>query len=162
MATDPGLTRNWLKMVGAYNIGAMTGEEIEWRLSVLAPALAAEFDPEVFTPETARTVARQTQYFPTFGEICKALEPLLQQCRESRRILALPPPRYESREPYRPPPAPEWCFERKPRLLGRRDREEIADLAQPPARTVAQQYAELTGCSLAEAEAALRRTPVDA
>lgn len=140
MPADATLVRNWLKMIGALNIGAMEPDEIEWRLAVLAPALAEEFAASVFTPETARTVARQSSYFPTFGEICKALEPLAKQHRESRAILALPFPRGESREPYQLPPPPP---ERLSRHFGRVSRDEIHELVQDPLRTVAQQLAAL-------------------
>lgn len=126
--------RQWLKMVGALNDAAMAAEEFEVRLAVLAPALAAEFDAEIFTPDTARTVARQTPYFPVFGEICKLLEPAIREHRERQRYLALPPPRGESREPYvlpMPPP------EKPPRT---RIRLEARDI-QPPIRTVEEQLA---------------------
>jgi hypothetical protein len=136
MSTDPNLTRNWLKMIGVLNDAAMTTEEFELRLAVLAPALAAEFAPEVFTPDSARSVARQTRYFPVFGEICALLEPASREHRESRRLLALPAPRLESREPYvMPMPPPE----KPPRG---RIHLEARDIPEP-IRTVAQQLKEL-------------------
>lgn len=132
MSTDTNLTRNWLKVLGALNDAAMGTEEFDIRLAVLAPALAAEFPPGVFTPDTARSVARQSRYFPVFGEICALLEPALRECRERQRLLALPPPRTESRKPYvlpMPPP------EKPPRG---RIRIEARDIP-PPIRTVKQQ-----------------------
>ena len=143
MPTDPNLTRNWLKLVGALNDAAMATEEFEMRLAVLAPALAAEFPPEIFTPDTARSVARQSRYFPVFGEICALLEPACRENRERQRYIALPPPRSESREPYvLPPPPPE----KPPR---RRISIEAADI-HPPIRTPAQQLAILRAAMAAE------------
>jgi hypothetical protein len=139
MPTDPNLVRKWLKMLGALNDAAMGTEEFEMRLAVLAPALAAEFPPDVFTPDTARGVARKSRYFPVFGEICAFLEPIAQQFRERRRYLALPAPRQEHPEPYELPPAPEWCFDRRPRHFGRPELDELA--IQPPLRSVQQQLA---------------------
>jgi hypothetical protein len=138
---DTATVHDWLTYLAALNVGGLGKDEVELRLAVLAPALAEEFSDEAFTPDTARAVARKhTRYFPTFGELCQTIEPLLQQRRERRRFLALPPPRAESREPYKLPPPPP---ERTPRHLGRPDREEIRELIQKPLRTVAQQLAEL-------------------
>jgi hypothetical protein len=145
--------RDWLKKLGTLISPAMTQQEFAGRINVLAPELVQEFPPDAFTPETARLVARQCKFFPNFAEICTALEPWAKEQRTAREYAALPPPRGKSPEPYNPSPAPAWCFDRKPRLLGRHSRDEIADLVQPPRRSPAQQYAELTGCSLAEAEA---------
>jgi hypothetical protein len=140
MSRDPTLARNWLKMLAALNVGSMTAEEVEWRLAVLAPAIADEFDDAVLTPETARLVARQHKFLPTFGEICEALEPTAKLARENRRIAI----KYAGRPapkaaPYDLPPAPAWCFDREPRLIGRREPGEL-DL-QPPRLTVAEQIA---------------------
>jgi hypothetical protein len=138
---DPAIVHDWLTYLAALNVGGLGKDEVELRLAVLAPALAEEFADEAFTPATARAVARKhTRYFPTFGELCQTLEPLLQQHRERRRFLALPPPRAENREPYKLPPPPP---ERKPRHLGPLSRDEIHELIQKPVRTVAQQLAEL-------------------
>jgi hypothetical protein len=143
MPTDPNLTRNWLKMVGAFNDAAMAPEEFEMRLAVLAPALAAEFAPEVFTPDTARTVARRTLHFPVFGEICELLTPMVREQRERQRLLALPPPRAESRKPYvlpMPPP------EKPPRSrISIRERDDMTGRSYipEPIRTVEEQLKEL-------------------
>jgi hypothetical protein len=143
MPTDPNLCRNWLKMLGALNDAAMGTEEFEMRLAVLAPALAAEFPPDVFTPDTARAVARQSRYFPVFGEICALLEPACRESRERKRYLALPPPGTESRTPYALPPPPP---EKPPRG---RIRIEACDIPRP-IRTPAQQLAILREAMAAE------------
>jgi hypothetical protein len=144
MPTDPNLTRNWLKMLGALNDAAMGTEEFEMRLAVLAPALAAEFPPEIFTPDTARSVARQSRYFPVFGEICALLEPACREQRERQRYLALPPPRAESREPYvLPMPPPEKPARSRIRL-------EARDIPLP-IRTVEQQLAILRASETVDA-----------
>jgi hypothetical protein len=163
---DPAIVSDWLTLLAGLNGYGLDKQEVELRLSILAPALAEELPVEVFTPETVRAVAKKhLRYFPGFGEIYEVLEPLARAVREDRRLrieYSGRSPAIESQEPYVLPPAPEWCFERKPRLLGRPSPEEIAELVQSPVRSPAQQYAELTGCPLAEAEAKFGSTMVDA
>lgn len=141
---------DWLVYLAGLNVGGLKQQEVELRLAVLAPALADEFPEEVFTPQSARTLARQ-KYFPTFSEVCEVLSPLARQIRERNRLLALPAPRPEAATPYKPPPAPEWCFEREPRLMGRREPGELK--IPPPLRTVEEQLAELQRMMDAEAKA---------
>lgn len=159
MATDPNLVRDWLKMVGALNDAAMSPEEFNLRLAVLAPALAAEFDAAIFTPDTARKAARQTKYFPVFGEFCAFLEPLARDNREKRRVLALPPPGCESRVPYALPPPPP---EKTPRVrisIAERDDMTGRSGIQEPIRTPEQQLAILRAM-MAE-ERAAKREPTE-
>ena len=113
------------------------------RRMITAPALAAEFDAVVFTPDTARAIAKQTRYFPVFGEICAGLAPMVQEQRERQRLLALPPPGVESRKLYvlpMPPP------EKPPRdRISIRERDDMTGRSYipEPIRTVAQQLKEL-------------------
>lgn len=131
---------DWLIYLAGLNVGGLKQPEVELRLAVLAPALAEEFPEDVFTPQSARMLARQ-KYFPTFSEVCEVLSPLARENRERNRLLALPAPRPEAVEPYKPPPAPDWCFDREPRLMGRREPGELK--IQAPLRSVEEQLAEL-------------------
>jgi hypothetical protein len=91
-------------------------EELTGRITMLAIDLAEEFPAEIFTRSSMLEAARN-RFWPNFGDLCEMLSPLVQQHRESMRFLALPPPRPESREPYDPGPAPDWCCNRNPRHL---------------------------------------------
>ena len=134
------IIRDWLKALAALVAASMSGEEISARIGALTPHLAAEFPRDAFCRASLTAVARQCRFFPNFAELCEALTAWVKQHRESRRLLALPSPRAESREPYKLPPPPP---ERSSRHFGRPDREEIRELIQKPLRSVAQQLAEL-------------------
>lgn len=167
MPADTTLTRNWLKMLAAFQIGRMEPEEVEWRLAVLAPALAEEFPDEVFTPDSARAVARASgAYFPVFGEICEALAPIAKEVREAawwRKRLAdraaearkQIEDRAKAAEPYELSPAPEWCFERESRHMGRMERGELT--IQKPIRTPEEQIAILLGEATPQQQAQAER-----
>jgi hypothetical protein len=159
---DEAIIRQWLIHLGDVLTVHVSDERATNFLDSFAPLLAMRFDDAAFTPVSLEHVAAQCKYLPTYGELVPLLQAWMREKRTASAYAALPPPRAESQEPYVPPPAPEWCFDRKPRLLGRHSREEIADLAQKPRRSPAQQYAELTGCPLAEAEAKFGSTMVDA
>jgi hypothetical protein len=143
--------RDWLKKLGGLIAPSMSPQEFAGRINVLAPELIHEFPPGAFTHDSARLVARKCTFFPNFAELCAVLAPWWHEQRAAQAYAALPPPRVESQEPYQLPPAPEWCFERKPRLMGSLSREDVAALARKPVRSVAEQYAAMTGCSLDEA-----------
>jgi len=65
--------RDWLKLLGTLNVGAMDHREFTTRLNVLVPALADRFDPAAFTQQSAYHVAANCTHFPTFGEIVPLL-----------------------------------------------------------------------------------------
>lgn len=79
---DVILVRDWLKMIGAFNIGAMKAHEFETRLAILAPTLAADFPDAAFTPASAKHVAQQCKYFPVYGEVF----PLLEAWQRERKL----------------------------------------------------------------------------
>lgn len=142
---DPNIVHDWLTLLAGINGYGIGKEEVELRLSLLAPNLAEEFPVEVFTAETVRAVAKKhLRYFPGFGELCEVLAPFAQAAREERRLRIEYSgwlPAIESREPYQLPPPPP---ERKPRHMAARPTpDEIHVLVQKPIRSVAQQLAEL-------------------
>lgn len=148
---DPNIVRDWLTLLAGLNGYGIGKEEVQLRLDLLAPALAEEFPVEVFTTDTVRAAAKKhTRYFPGFGELCEVLQPFAQAAREDRRLRIeySGPTRTESQEPYQPPPAPEWCFNRQPRLMGRREAAELN--IHDPIRTVEDQLAILAKASVLE------------
>ena len=134
--------REWLLQLGGRISPSMRPEEYAARISMLCEDLADSFDAEVFSRASMLDVAKRFgRIWPSFGEICEVLQPFVVAERERRYFLALPPPAPERREPYDPGPAPDWCFEREPRHLGRVGLDELK--IQKPIRSVDQQLAEL-------------------
>lgn len=140
---DQATVRRWLTQLGRLNGVRIEPEEASEYLDAFCPMLARRFDDGAFTAESLDHVTGECKYLPTYGEVVQLLSAWLRQHRETERLLALPPPAQEAREPYKPPPAPEWCFERESRLMGRHSREEIAALAQKPVRSVKEQLEQL-------------------
>jgi hypothetical protein len=127
--------REWLWQLSYRIAPPMSREELTGRINLLAVDLAEEFDVGAFTRSSMLQAARN-KFWPNFGDLCETLSPFVEQHRESMRLLALPPPRPESREPYDPGPAPDWCFARDTRHLVRE-----APQARDPIRTIEQQIA---------------------
>lgn len=136
---EQALARQWLTQLGRLNGIKIAPEEAGDYLDAFAPMLAKRFDDSAFTAESLEHVAAQCKYLPTYGELVPLLTTWVGQHRETQRLMALPPPREESREPYQPPPAPEWCFNRQPRLMGRREAAELT--IRDPIRSVEEQLA---------------------
>lgn len=91
MPANTDLVRNWLKMIGALNVGAMTSDEFEWRLQVLTSALADDFPNEAFTPASAKHLASQTKYFPVYGEAFPLLQAWWREHRPTPPAIAWQP-----------------------------------------------------------------------
>lgn len=140
---DHALVRRWLGQLGRLVSASMSPAEAADYLDAFTPMLAMRFDDGAFTPTSLEHIAAQCRYLPAYGELAPLLSAWRREQREYDRIAIeyAGPPAVESREPYPIQPAPVWCFDREPRLLGRRNREEIADLIQQPVRTPEEQIA---------------------
>lgn len=146
---DQSLIRQWLTQLGRLTSAKIEAEEVANYLDAFTPMLAERFDDSAFSVKSLEHVAAQCRYLPTYGELVPLLTTWVRQHRETQRMLALPAPAPEAREPYVPPPAPEWCFEREPRLMGRREPGELK--IPPPLRTVEEQIAILNETTLVPA-----------
>ena len=134
------VVQRWLLQLGRAVAIRASSDDADDFVETMAPMLAYRFPNEAFSFDAFEHVAAQSKFLPNYGELVERLGAHWQQHRERRRVLALPPPRAESREPYKLPPPPP---ERKPRHLGPLSRDEISQLVQKPLRSVAQQLAEL-------------------
>jgi hypothetical protein len=65
--------RDWLKGLGLLTAGHANVKETQARASAYASLLSREFKPGAFTTDSLTAVARDCTFFPSFGELCKAL-----------------------------------------------------------------------------------------
>jgi len=112
--------RDWLWQLAARVLPSMHETELTGRINLLAADLAEEFSAAAFTHASMLRVARCCgRYFPNFAEVCEPLAAWWKEGQTEREYAArydrLPPPA-QSREPYDPGPAPDWCFEGGPRF----------------------------------------------
>lgn len=134
------LVADWLRELGLRIRPTGIGpEELVGSIAVLTEDLAELYGPSVFCRETILLVARRHKFWPNLAELCEILGPWWRERREANRVLALPPPGAKSAAPYDPGSAPEWCFERNPRHMGRVERGDLK--IPPPLRTVEEQLA---------------------
>lgn len=136
----------WLLSLSTLVAGRLSVEEIRLRISAYLPLLAEEF-PNVegyFTNQSLRHVARNSKWFPSYAELCDLLAAAHKDANPHLFAIAYDRPEGIPVEapPYQLPPAPEWCFERSPRLFGKcgSDVEPVK-----PIRSVEQQLAILRG-----------------
>lgn len=65
--------RDWVKALGLLCAGNASTKDCQAKASAYAPMLAREFKPAAFTTESLTAVARDCAFFPSFGELCRAL-----------------------------------------------------------------------------------------
>lgn len=76
MAERVEIIRQWLIELGVRIAPAIEPVEFRGRIAVLAGDLAEEFPAEAFTRASMLHVARKCpRYWPSFGELCDALQP---------------------------------------------------------------------------------------
>ena len=65
--------RRWLQSLGTLCATTLSVQDAQDKLRAYAPMLQREFNAAFFTADSLAFVARQTKYFPSYGELCEAL-----------------------------------------------------------------------------------------
>src|SRR4051812_36178542 len=91
--------RDWLAMLGRLVAGSMSADEIGIRLDAYTPELMERYDSRDFDRTSREFVARQCKFFPSYGELCEALDkwpkPAAKPLQQPRQESGIP----EGREP---------------------------------------------------------------
>lgn len=88
---------HFLAKLGRLCAGNIALEDAMLKAEAYAPLLAAEFQAEVFTPESLAAVASQCKFFPAYGELCDYLR---SWWRDNKPFVpALPAPQPKPRTP---------------------------------------------------------------
>lgn len=66
--------RDWLVMLGRLVAGSMAADEVAVRLDAYTPELLERYDSRDFNQVSREFVARQCKFFPSYGELCEALD----------------------------------------------------------------------------------------
>ena len=85
MSTDP--VRKWLSALGTLCAVSVPEGEAVRRIDAYATMLASEFEPWAFNRRSLEAVARQSKFWPAYGELCDALSAW---CRDNRQPSAAP------------------------------------------------------------------------
>lgn len=73
MQTATETIRRWLQSLGTLCATTLSVQDAQDKLRAYAPMLQREFNAAFFTADSLAFVARQTKYFPSYGEMCEAL-----------------------------------------------------------------------------------------
>lgn len=67
--TDPAVIRDWLKVLGSLTASNASSAEANGKLSAYVPWLAADYDPQFFTPRSLKWAAERFKFFPSYAEL---------------------------------------------------------------------------------------------
>ena len=91
----------WLASLGALVAGRLTHEDVRDRINAYA-SLLEHYPAEVFNQDSLRRIARLFTWFPSYAELCDALdremEPINER-KEREKIITLPKPTKDNRSP---------------------------------------------------------------